>query len=49
MSKQSIRWLNLPLHDSSASNLETMVMGGKTLKKLWITWGHNPLGMVVAD
>ena len=41
MSKLSIRRLNLPLHDSNAVNLETIVMGCKTLKKLWISWGST--------
>ena len=43
MSKLSIRQLNLPLHDSNAANLETIVMVGKTLKKLWISWGPQSI------
>ena len=30
-----------PLHDSNAVNLETIDLGGKTLKKLWISWGST--------
>ena len=41
MSKLSIRRLNLPHHDSKAVNLETIVMGGKTLKKLLVPWGST--------
>ena len=29
------------LHDSNAVNLETIDLGGKTLKKLWISWGST--------
>ena len=39
MSKLSIRRPNLPHHDSKMVNLETIVMGGKTLKKLWVLMG----------
>lgn len=41
MLKLSIHRLHLPLHDSNAVNLETIDLGGKTLKKLWISWGST--------
>ena len=41
MSKLSIRRLNSPSDDSNAVNLETIVLGDKTLKKLWISWGST--------
>ena len=41
MSKLSIRRLNSPSDDSNAANLETIVLGDKTLKKLWISWGST--------
>ena len=41
MSKLSSRRLSSPLHDSNAVSLETIELGGKTLKKLWISWGST--------
>ena len=41
MSKLSIRRLNSPSDDSNAVNLETIVLGDKTLKKIWILWGSK--------
>ena len=35
----SIRRVNISLHNYDAVDLETIVMGGKTMKKLWVSWG----------
>ena len=41
ISKLSIRRLNLPYHESKAVNLETIVTDGKSVKKVWVSWGST--------